>query len=149
MISGRIPRSLLTVYTFRKFNYSRFIEILFWGWWFMLQLSTKNISWKSETARGKYARFSRLVPFFACKLPRLNGLLSWVWRAPPILHQLPINAGVKAQSILWCAWPPPGRSSTLKIACGSNIDDIRGNASPIHQKNFIKIGHRTWKIRSF
>ena len=31
------------------------------------------------------------------------------------------------QSILWCAWPPPGRSSTLKIACGSNIDDIRGN----------------------
>ena len=31
------------------------------------------------------------------------------------------------QSILWCAWPPPGRSSTLKIACRSNIDDIRGN----------------------
>ena len=31
------------------------------------------------------------------------------------------------QSILWCAWPPPGRSSTLKIACGSNIDDIQGN----------------------
>ena len=31
------------------------------------------------------------------------------------------------QSILWCPWPPPGRSSTLKIACGSNIDDIRGN----------------------
>ena len=31
------------------------------------------------------------------------------------------------QSILWCAWPPPGRSSTLKIDCGSNIDDIRGN----------------------
>ena len=31
------------------------------------------------------------------------------------------------QSILWCAWPPPGRSSTLKIACVSNIDHIRGN----------------------
>ena len=30
------------------------------------------------------------------------------------------------QSILFGAWPPPGRSSTLKIACGSNIDDIRG-----------------------
>ena len=33
------------------------------------------------------------------------------------------------QSILWCAWPPPGRSSTLKIACGSNIDDIQGNTT--------------------
>ena len=33
------------------------------------------------------------------------------------------------QSILWCAWPPPGRSSTLKIDCGSNIDDIRGNTT--------------------
>ena len=33
------------------------------------------------------------------------------------------------QSILWCAWPPPGRSSTLKIACGSNIEDIRGNTT--------------------
>ena len=33
------------------------------------------------------------------------------------------------QSILWCAWAPPGRSSTLKIACGSNIDDIRGNTT--------------------
>ena len=33
------------------------------------------------------------------------------------------------QSIIWCAWPPPGRSSTLKIACGSNIDDIRGNTT--------------------
>ena len=53
--------------------------------------------------------------------------LSGCWWARPILYQLPINAGVKAQSILWCAWPPPGRSSTLKIACGSNIDDIRGN----------------------
>ena len=81
------------------------------------------------------------------------------------------------QSILWCAWPPPGSSSTLKIACGSNIDDIRGktkfvanclyflensitidslkfflrvvfNASALHQNFFIKIGHRTWKIRS-
>ena len=31
------------------------------------------------------------------------------------------------QSILWSAWPPPGRNLTLKIACGSNIDDIRGN----------------------
>ena len=30
------------------------------------------------------------------------------------------------QSILWCAWPPSGRSSTLKIACGLNIDDIQG-----------------------
>ena len=33
------------------------------------------------------------------------------------------------QSMLWCAWHPPGRSSTLKIACGSNIDDIRGNTT--------------------
>ena len=33
------------------------------------------------------------------------------------------------QSILWCALPPPGRSSTLKIACWSNIDDIRGNTT--------------------
>ena len=31
--------------------------------------------------------------------------------------------------LLWCAWPPPGRSSTLKIACGSYIDDIRGNTT--------------------
>ena len=62
----------------------------------MLQLSTKKISLKSDTERGKYARFSRLV---------------------------------KVQSILWCAWPPSGRSSTLKIACGSNIDDIRGNTT--------------------
>ena len=30
------------------------------------------------------------------------------------------------QSILWCAWPPSGRSSTLEIVCGSNIDDIWG-----------------------
>ena len=35
------------------------------------------------------------------------------------------------QSILWCAWPPPGRSSNLKIACGSNIYDIRGNTTLI------------------
>ena len=76
------------------------------------------------------------------------------------------------QSILWCAWPPSGRSSTLKIACGMNIDisegiphslltiyiffknqllSIHSNfvlrvvvyASALHQKNFIKIGHRT------
>ena len=33
------------------------------------------------------------------------------------------------QSIFWFAWPPPGRSSTLKIACGSNIYDIRGNTT--------------------
>ena len=33
------------------------------------------------------------------------------------------------QSILWCAWPPPGRSSTMKIACGSNIDDILENTT--------------------
>ena len=26
----------------------------------------KKISLKSDTERGKYARFSRLVPFFAC-----------------------------------------------------------------------------------
>src|SRR6185312_9298187 len=99
-------------------------------------------------------------------------------RAPLMLHLLPIHAGVKVQSILWCAWPPPGRSSTLKIACGTNIDDIRGNTTFIANclyfleksiivdslkfyfeggglffssapKNFIKIVHRTWKIRSF
>ena len=33
------------------------------------------------------------------------------------------------QSILWYAWPPLGRSSTLKIACGSNIGDIQGNTT--------------------
>ena len=33
------------------------------------------------------------------------------------------------QSILWCAWPSSGRSSTLKIASGSYIDDIRGNTT--------------------
>ena len=33
------------------------------------------------------------------------------------------------QSIVWSAWPPLGRSSTLKIARGSNIDDIRGNTT--------------------
>ena len=76
------------------------------------------------------------------------------------------------QSILLCAWPPPGRSSTLKIAYGSNIDDIRGNTTFVTNylyflensiifdslkfcfeggglyfssppKNYIKIGHRT------
>src|SRR6185437_9727060 len=75
-------------------------------------------------------------------------------------------------------WPPPGRSSMLKIACGSYIDDIRGNTTFVAnclyflensiivnslkfcfeggglcfsspQKKFIKIGHRTRKIRSF
>ena len=76
----------------------------------MLQLSTKKMSSKSDIERGKYARFSILVPFFACLLPRLN-------------------AGVKLQSILWCAWPPLGRSSTLKIACGLNIYDIQGNTT--------------------
>ena len=30
------------------------------------------------------------------------------------------------QSILWCAWPPSGKSSTLEIVCGSDIDDIWG-----------------------
>ena len=82
------------------------------------------------------------------------------------------------QSILWCAWPPLGRSSTLKIACGSNNDDIRGNTTFVANclyflensiivdslefcfeggslsfssppKKFIKIGHQTWKIRLF
>ena len=33
------------------------------------------------------------------------------------------------QSILRCAWSPPGRSSTLKIACVSNIDDVLGNTT--------------------
>ena len=33
------------------------------------------------------------------------------------------------QSVFWSAWPPSGRSSTLKIACVSNIDDIRGNTT--------------------
>ena len=44
----------------------------------MLQFSTEKISLKSDTERGKYARFSRLDPFFACELPWLNGLLSQV-----------------------------------------------------------------------
>jgi hypothetical protein len=51
---------------FKNINYIQFIEILFLGWWSMLQLSTKKISLKSDTERGKYARFSRLVPFFVC-----------------------------------------------------------------------------------
>ena len=42
----------------------------------MLQLSTKKISLKSDTEHRKYSRFSGLVPFFACYLPRLSGLLS-------------------------------------------------------------------------
>ena len=66
------------LYFFLKINYIQFIEILFWGWWSMLQLSTKKISLKSDTEHGKYARFSRLVPFFACLFPRLNRLLSRV-----------------------------------------------------------------------
>ena len=51
---------------FKKFNYSLFFEILFREWCPMLQLSTKKISLKSDTERRKYARFSGLVPFFAC-----------------------------------------------------------------------------------
>ena len=65
-IRGGIPRYLLIVYIFRKFNYSLFFEILFRGWFPMLQLSTKKISLKSDTERRKYARFSGLVPFSAC-----------------------------------------------------------------------------------
>ena len=42
------------------------LKICFEGGGLMLQLSTKKISLKSDTERGKYARFSRLVPFFAC-----------------------------------------------------------------------------------
>ena len=95
----------------------------------MLQLSTKKISLKSNTERRKYARFSGLVPFFACELPRLSGLLSRMLTGTSYSASTTNNAGVKMQSILWCAWPPPGRSSTLKIACGSNIDDIRGNTT--------------------
>jgi hypothetical protein len=66
------------LYFLKKINYSQFIEILFWGWWSMLQLSTKKISLKSDIERGKYARFSILVPFFTCYLSRLNELLSRV-----------------------------------------------------------------------
>ena len=62
----------------------------------MLQFSTKKISLKSDTERRKYARFSGLVPFFACLLPRLSGLLSRMLTGPPILHLLLINVGVKA-----------------------------------------------------
>ena len=42
------------------------------------------------------------------------------------------------QSILWCAWPPTGRSSTLKIACGSNIDDIWGNTTLVANFYFFR-----------
>ena len=45
----------------------------------MLQLSTKKNSLKSDTERGKYARFSRLVqtsPIFRVLASTLNGLLS-------------------------------------------------------------------------
>src|SRR6185436_11633567 len=63
-------------YIFRKLNYSLFFETLFLGWSPMLQFSNKKISLKSDTERRKYARFSGLVPFFACYLPRLSGLLS-------------------------------------------------------------------------
>ena len=124
---GGIPRQLLIVYIFRKFNYSIFFGILFCGWCPMLQLSTKKISLKSDTERRKYARFSGLVLFFACQLQRLSGLFSRMLTGTSYSASTTNNAGVKMQSILWCAWPPPGRSSTLKIACGSNIDDIRGN----------------------
>ena len=113
---------------FRKFNYSIFFEILFLGWCPMLQLS-KKISLKPDTERRKYARFSGLVPFFACIFHGYVDCLTGCWRAPLILHLLPLNAGVKMHSILWWAWPPPGRSSTLKIACRSNIDDILGNTT--------------------
>ena len=54
------------LYFLKKINYSQFIEILFLWLWSMLQLSTKKFSLKSDTERGQYARFSRLVPFFAC-----------------------------------------------------------------------------------
>ena len=48
-----------------------------------------------------------------------------------MLHLPAINAGVKMQSILWFAWPPPGRSSTLKIASG-RILMISGNANCLY-----------------
>ena len=77
-IQGNTKFVAKCLYFFWKFNYSQFFEILFCGWCSMLQLSTKKISLKSDTEHGKYARFSRLVPFFACLFPRLNGLLSRV-----------------------------------------------------------------------
>ena len=42
------------------------------------------------------------------------------------------------KSILWFAWPPPGMSSTLEIACGSNIDDIRGNTTLVANCLYFK-----------
>ena len=40
----------------------------------MLQLSTKQISLKSDTERGKYARFSGLVTFFRV----LASMVKWI-----------------------------------------------------------------------
>ena len=51
------------------------------------------------------------------------------------------------QSILLCAWPPPGRSSTLKIACGSNIDDIRGKTKFV--ANYFYFFENLIKVDSF
>ena len=45
---------VLIVYIFRKFNYSILFEILFLRWCPMLQLSTKKISLKLDTERGKF-----------------------------------------------------------------------------------------------
>ena len=51
------------------------------------------------------------------------------------------------QSILWCAWPPLGMSSTLKIACGSNIDDIRGKTKFV--ANYLYFFENSIKVDSY
>src|SRR6185437_14821385 len=95
----------------------------------MLQLSTKKISLKSDTERGKYARFSRLVPFFACKLPRLKGLLIRVLTGTSYSSSTTNKCRSYGAIHLILCLASTGRSSTLKIACGSNIDDIRWNTT--------------------
>ena len=50
------------------------------------------------------------------------------------------------QSILWCAWPPPRRNSMLKIACVSNIDDIRWNTTFV--ANFLYFLENSYIVNS-
>ena len=50
------------------------LKICFEGGGLMLHLSTKKISLKSDTERGKYARLSRLVPIFRV----LGSTVKWI-----------------------------------------------------------------------
>ena len=114
---------------FQKISYSHFFEI------FLRVVSNATALHQKKFIKighrtQKICSFQRTSPIFRV----LPSTVKWIAQpdvdgTPLILHLLPINAGVKMQSILWCAWPPPGRNMTLKIASGSNIDDIRGNTT--------------------